>query len=34
LSDESLLKEYGKCIEISGSLWALLASALYKAETS
>ena len=34
LSDESLLKEYGKCIEISGSLWAFLASALYKAETS
>lgn len=30
LSNEKILKDYGKCIEISGSLWAFLGSALYK----
>ena len=30
LSNESILKDYGKCTEISGSLWAFLGSALYK----
>ena len=30
LSNESILKDYGKCVEISGSLWAFLGSALYK----
>ena len=34
LENENLLKEYGKCTEISGSLWAFLGSALYKAQTS
>ena len=31
LSREEVLKDYGKCTEISGSLWAFLGSALYKA---
>jgi len=30
LSNEKILKDYGKCVEISGSLWAFLGSALYK----
>ena len=30
LSNETILKDYGKCVEISGSLWAFLGSALYK----
>ena len=30
LSNESILEDYGKCTEISGSLWAFLGSALYK----
>jgi hypothetical protein len=30
LSNEQILKDYGKCIEISGSIWAFLGSALYK----
>jgi replication-associated recombination protein RarA len=30
LKDEELLKDYGKCNEISGSLWAFLGSALYR----
>ena len=30
LSSEDLLKDYGKCTELSGSLWAFLGSALYK----
>jgi len=30
LSDENILRDYGKCIELSGSLWAFLGSALYK----
>lgn len=30
LSNETILKDYGKCTEISGSLWAFLGSALYK----
>ena len=34
LENEKILKEYGKCTEISGSLWAFLGSALYKAQTS
>jgi len=28
LSDEKLLKDYGTCMEVSGSLWAFLGSAL------
>jgi len=28
LSNESILKDYGTCIEVSGSLWAFLGSAL------
>jgi hypothetical protein len=31
LSNEIILKDYGKCIEHSGSSWAFLSSALYKA---
>jgi hypothetical protein len=31
LSDENILKDYGKCTELAGSLWAFLGSALYKA---
>jgi hypothetical protein len=31
LSSEETLKDYGKCTEIAGSLWAFLGSALYKA---
>jgi hypothetical protein len=31
LSNEDLLKDYGKCTELAGSLWAFLGSALYKA---
>jgi hypothetical protein len=34
LSNEELLKDYGKCVELSGSLWAFLGSALYKASTT
>jgi hypothetical protein len=30
LSNEMILKDYGKCIEHSGSSWAFLSSALYK----
>jgi len=30
LSNEIILKDYGKCIEHSGSSWAFLSSALYK----
>jgi hypothetical protein len=30
LSNELILKDYGKCIEHSGSTWAFLSSALYK----
>ena len=30
LSNEAILKDYGKCIEHSGSPWAFLSSALYK----
>jgi replication-associated recombination protein RarA len=29
-SNNEILKDYGKCTEISGSLWAFLGSALYK----
>ena len=31
LSDEKILKDYGKCTELAGSLWAFLGSALYRA---
>ena len=34
LSHESLLKDYGTCTELSGSLWAFLGSALYKVSTT
>ena len=34
LSNEKLLKDYGKCMEVSGSLWAFLGSALYKVSTT
>ena len=34
LSNEHILKDYGKCTENAGSLWAFLGSALYKAETT
>ena len=34
LSNEELLKDYGKCVELAGSLWAFLGSALYKASTT
>lgn len=30
LKDEELLKDYGKCTELAGSLWAFLGSALYR----
>lgn len=30
LSNFSILKDYGKCTELAGSLWAFLGSALYK----
>jgi hypothetical protein len=30
LSNESILKDYGKCTELAGSLWAFLGSALYR----
>jgi len=33
LANESILKDYGACTEISGSSWAFLASALYKVST-
>ena len=34
LKNEMILKDYGKCIEVSGSLWAFLGSALYKSSTT
>jgi hypothetical protein len=34
LGNELLLKDYGKCIELSGSLWAFLGSALYRSSTT
>lgn len=34
LSNETLLKDYGKCIELSGSLWAFLGCALDKVQTT
>lgn len=34
LSNEKILKDYGKCMEVSGSLWAFLGSALYKVSTT
>jgi hypothetical protein len=34
LINEKILKDYGKCMEVSGSLWAFLGSALYKVSTT
>ena len=34
LKNELVLKDYGKCIEAAGSLWAFLGSALYKVSTT
>lgn len=34
IKDNNILRDYGKCIEVSGSLWAFLGSALYKSKTS
>jgi hypothetical protein len=34
LKNEALLKDYGKCTELAGSLWAFLGSALYKTSTT
>jgi hypothetical protein len=33
-NNKDILKDYGNCIELSGSLWAFLGSALYKQETT
>lgn len=30
ISNEQILKDYGTCLELSGSMWAFLGSALYK----
>ena len=34
LSNGNTLKDYGICLELSGSLWAFLGSALYKRDTT
>jgi hypothetical protein len=34
LNNMIILKDYGKCTELSGSLWAFLGSALYKVKTT
>lgn len=34
LSNPDLLKDYGKCMEVSGSMWAFLGSALDKVRTT
>jgi hypothetical protein len=34
LSNDAILKDYGKCNELGGSLWAFLGSALYEAATT
>lgn len=34
LSNTELLKDYGKCMEVSGSMWAFLGSALDKVSTT
>jgi guanylate kinase len=34
LKNDDILQDYGKCIELSGSLWAFLGSALYKRNTT
>ena len=34
LDQEDVLKDYGTCLEQSGSLWAFLGSALYKRDTT
>jgi hypothetical protein len=34
LSNDAILKDYGKCNELGGSLWAFLGSALYIASTT
>jgi len=34
LFDNNILQDYGKCLEMSGSLWAFLGCALYKRDTT
>jgi hypothetical protein len=34
LTNDEILKDYGKCIELAGSLWAFLGCALYKTTTT
>lgn len=34
LVNDATLKDYGKCTELAGSLWAFLGSALYKSSTT
>jgi hypothetical protein len=34
LTSDSTLQDYGTCLELSGSLWAFLGSALYKRDTT
>jgi replication-associated recombination protein RarA len=34
LTSDSVLQDYGTCLELSGSLWAFLGSALYKRDTT
>jgi hypothetical protein len=34
LKNDDILQDYGKCVELSGSLWAFLGSALYKRNTT
>jgi replication-associated recombination protein RarA len=34
LVNDAILKDYGKCTELAGSLWAFLGSALYKSPTT
>jgi hypothetical protein len=34
LGVDSTLRDYGTCLELSGSLWAFLGSALYKRDTT
>lgn len=34
LMNNDILQDYGKCLELSGSLWAFLGSALYKRDTT
>jgi cysteine synthase len=34
LGSDSVLRDYGACLELSGSLWAFLGSALYRRDTT